>query len=29
VVADAFVLGTAGGDVGATVHGGIAIRVAF
>ena len=29
VVADAFVLGTAGGDVGATVHGGVAIRVAF
>jgi fibronectin-binding autotransporter adhesin len=29
MVVDAFVLGTAGGAVGTTVHGGIAVRVAF
>ena len=29
MVVDAFVLGTAGGEVGTTVHGGIALRVAF
>jgi hypothetical protein len=29
MVVDAFVLGTAGGAVGTTVHGGIALRVAF
>ena len=29
MVVDAFVLGTAGGAVGATVHGGLALRLAF
>ena len=29
LVVDAFVIGTAGGEVGATAHGGIALRVAF
>jgi fibronectin-binding autotransporter adhesin len=29
LVVDAFVVGTAGGAVGATAHGGIALRVAF
>ena len=29
MVVDAFVLGTGGGEVGTTVHGGIALRYAF